>query len=181
MILTDDQKLLIEETNLPLFLLIEAEELNSDDENDASVESEEEVAAQQPEVNADGVPGGVDEEGNQLPPPPTEEEIFNAEMEGSEDKFIQFVLYDKLSDLSSKITILKDNIKNDSSSDILELIQKLDHYEQYLNVLNELIFSVSTSVIYKIVGQIELELIDLLEIYNAELEKNAAIEKNKKG
>jgi len=181
MILTDDQKLLIEETNLPLFLLIEAEELNSDDENDASVESEEEVAAQQPEVNADGVPGGVDEEGNQLPPPPTEEEIFNAEMEGSEDKFIQFVLYDKLSDLSSKITILKDNIKNDSSSDRLELIQKLDHYEQYLNVLNELIFSVSTSVIYKIVGQIELELIDLLEIYNAELEKNAAIEKNKKG
>ena len=180
MILTNDQKLLLEETNLPLLLLIESSnltELNSDDESDASQISDEEASAQEPEVNADGVPGGVDEEGNQLPPPPTEEEVFNAELEGSEDKFLQFVLYDKLTDLSSKIDILKDNVKNDTSADRLEFIQKLDHYGQYLEVLNELIFSVSTSVIYKILGQIELELIDLLEIYNAELEKNVAKEK----
>jgi len=61
----------------------------------------------------------------------------------------------------------------------MQIISKLEHYSQYLDVLNELIFSISTSVVYKLIGQIELELIDMLEVYNAELEKKLAYDKMK--
>lgn len=163
MILTDDQKQVLEECNLPLLLLLEAEEINSDDEPDASKDDENQ------EGQEDQIPEGEDgEEG----PQPSEEDIFAYELEGTEDKFLQFTLYDKLTNLSSKIRILQDNIKNDSSAEYLQMVENLKHYSQYLDVLNELIFSISTSVVYKILGQIELELIDLLQVYNASLEKN---------
>jgi len=156
--LTKEQILLLENVNLPLLLLLEAEELNSDDEPDASKD----------EVPAEEVPA---EEESEEEYQPTEEEIFTYEMQGSEDKFLQFTLYDKLGELGSKIKILQDNVKNDKSSEAIDLLVNLAHYSQYINVLNELIFTVSTSTIYKILGQIELELIDMLELYNASLEK----------
>lgn len=172
MILSDNQRKILEEANLPLLLLLEAEEINSDDENDASQDeneqsqdaqvSEEEIGQEQPQEQE-----------------PDEETIFTYELEGTEDKFLQFTLYDKLTNLSGKIEILLDNIKNDTSAENMNLLSNLEHYSQYLNVLNELIFSVSTSVIYKLVGQIELELIDLLEVYNADLEKNILSDKIK--
>ncbi len=171
MLLTDNQREVLEATNLPLLLLLEAEEINSDDELDASKEQ----AEQAPEEE---VPEEVPEE-EMPPPPPTEEEQFMYELEGTEDKFVQFVLYDKLTDLASKIIILQDNIKNDNSAENINLIQKLDHYKQYLEVLNELIFSISTSVTYKVLGQVELELIDLLQVYNASLEEQVAKDKIK--
>lgn len=158
MVLTDKQKQILEGTNLPLLLLLEAEEINSDDEPDASKDQEQPTDQEQPE---DG----------QEEPEPTPEENLMFELEGTEDKFLQFVLYDKLSDLSSKITILQDNIKNDGNAESLDLIQKLNHYGQYLEVLNELIFSISTATVYKILGQIELELIDVLQIYDSSLQK----------
>lgn len=158
MVLTDKQKQILEGTNLPLLLLLEAEEINSDDEPDASKDQEQPTDQEQPE---DG----------QEEPEPTPEENLMFELEGTEDKFLQFVLYDKLSDLSSKITILQDNIKNDRNAESLDLIQKLNHYGQYLEVLNELIFSISTATVYKILGQIELELIDVLQIYDSSLQK----------
>ncbi len=167
MILTDNQRMVLEEMNLPLFLLLESEEMNSDDEPDISQDDNQEDAEQ--------------EEQEPTEQEPTEQETFQYELIGTEDKFLQFTLYDKLTDLSSKIVILQDNVKNDSSAESLDLIANLKHYEQYLNVLNELIFSISTSVVYKIIGQIELELIDLLQIYNSVLEKNAEKEKLKEG
>ena len=167
MILTDNQRMVLEEMNLPLFLLLESEEMNSDDEPDISQDDNQEDAEQ--------------EEQEPTEQEPTEQETFQYELIGTEDKFLQFTLYDKLTDLSSKIVILQDNVKNDSSAESLDLIANLKHYEQYLNVLNELIFSISTSVVYKIIGQIELELIDLLQIYNSVLEKNAEKEKLREG
>jgi len=169
-ILTDKQRVVLEEANLPLLLLLEAEEVNSDDEPDMN---------EQP-AQEDGQEDQEPEEG-QEPPPPTEEELFQFELIGTEDKFLQFTLYDKLTELNSKIIILQDNIKSDASAESLDIIANLKHYEQYLNVLNELIFSISTSVIYKILGQIELELIELLQVYNATLEKNLEKEKLEKG
>lgn len=166
MILTDDQRQVLEECNLPLLLLLEAEELNSDDELDASKDDETQLNQQSQESQETQMEQG--EEG----PQPSEEDIFAYELEGTEDKFLQFTLYDKLTNLSSKIRILQDNIKNDSSAEYLQMVENLKHYSQYLDVLNELIFSISTSVVYKILGQIELELIDLLQVYNASLEKN---------
>ena len=165
--LTENQKMILENSNLSLAILLEAEELNSDDETDASVSEEQDQ-------------GPVDEEGNPIPPEPSEEEIYNFEMEGTEDKFLQFVLYDKLVEFAGKIDILKDTIQNDSKIDNLEILQSLEHYAQYLKVLNELIFSISTSVIYKLLGQIELELIDLLGDYNLLLEEKMKEDENEK-
>ena len=174
--LTYDQRYILEEANLPLLLLLEAEELNSDDEADASQEAD--AQGQNEDGTAQDPNQAQEPEMEEVPPSP--EEVFAYELEGTEDKFLQFVLYDKLTELSQKIIILQDNIKNDSSVQRLELVQKLEHYQQYLEVLNELIFSISTSVVYKILGQIELELIDILQVYNAELEKHLAEEKLKK-
>jgi len=161
--LTREQHEILENTNLPLLLLLEAEEINSDDEPTDHDQEEQEPRSDddQPEPEQEA---------------PSEEDIFNSEIAGTEDKFLQFVLYDKLIDLNSKINILLDNVKNDSTAEALSLLDNLKHYSQYLNVLNELIFSISTSTIYKIVGQIELELIDLLEIYNASLERKVSEE-----
>lgn len=154
--LTDKQKEILESTNLPLLLLLESEEINSDDEAlpDEEPPSEEEVSEQQEE---------------EMEQPPTEEEAFGFEIGAAEDKFLQFTLYDKLVALSGKIEILLDSIKNSKSDN--EIIDKLEHYQQYLNVLNELIFSMSTTTVYKILGQIDLELVDLLTEYNNKLEK----------
>ncbi len=165
--LTKEQKQLLEETNLPLYLLLEAEEVNSDDAPDQSKSSDEQDS-QHDDANLEQQADDASDTSDA----PSEQEIFQAEMEGSEDKFIQFVLYDKLTDLSSKIDILLDNIKNDTLTDNLEIVSKLEHYKQYLSVLNELIFTVSTVVVYRILGQIELEIIDLLEVYNAKLEES---------
>ena len=169
--LTDDQRTVLEEANLPLLLLLEAEEINSDDEPDAS-QDEQIQTNNYDEENERNAQSQQEQEAE-----PTESETFEYELVGTEDKFLQFTLYDKLTDLSSKITILQDNIKSDASAENMDLLANLEHYGQYLGVLNELIFSISTSVVYKILGQIELELIDLLQVYNASLEKN--IEKEK--
>lgn len=167
MYLTEHQREILETTNLPLLLLLEAEAINSDDEPDQSKDNEDYVpggeqpiqpgdAASQPEAQQQVIP---------------EQDQFAMEIDGTEDKFLQFVLYDKLGELSSKIDILRENIKNDKAAEALNLVINLDHYSQYLQVLNELIFSISTSVVYKILGQIELELIEMLQIYNASLEQ----------
>lgn len=162
--LTLQQRHILEETNLPLLLLLESEALNSDDEPDAS---KEEAPTNQQEEQ----PQPDQQEQGQDIPQISDEEQFAMEIDATEDKFLQFVLYDKLGDLASKIDILRDNIKSDRAAEALDLISNLDHYAQYIQVLNELIFSMSTSTIYKILGQIELELIDLLQIYNASLEQ----------
>ena len=179
MILSDKQRKILEEANLPLLLLLEAEELNSDDEPDASKASDaiqnNQSASQADTTNTNDA--AQDDQDDQ--DPPDEEKIFTYELEGTEDKFLQFTLYDKLSNLSGKIEILLDNIKNDTNAENLDLLANLEHYSQYLSVLNELIFSISTSVVYKLVGQIELELIDLLEVYNANLEKKMLNDKIK--
>lgn len=166
MYLTEHQRELLESTNLPLLLLLEAESINSDDEPDQSKDYE--PGAEQPiQPNQ----GASETAPVQNEPMPTEQDRFSMEIDGTEDKFLQFVLYDKLGELSSKIDILRENIKNDKAAEALKLVSNLNHYSQYLQVLNELIFSISTSVVYKILGQIELELIDMLQIYNASLEQ----------
>lgn len=160
--LTDRQTQILEESNINLLILLEeAESINSDDEPDGSQDAPEE---QQQEEEQEEEEQSEEEQ-------PSEEDIFNYELQGTEDKFLQFTLYDKLVSLDNKIKILLDTIQNNKSVEAINLVAKLEHYIQYIKVLNELIFSISTSVVYKVLGQIELELIELLEIYNANLEK----------
>jgi hypothetical protein len=170
MYLTEQQREILERTNLPLLLLLEGESLNSDDEPDQSKENEDYKPGDEQPIQPGQTSADNSQPQDEQAPIP-EQDMFSMEIDGTEDKFLQFVLYDKLGELSSKIDILRDNIKNDKAAEALKLVSNLDHYSQYLQVLNELIFSISTSVVYKILGQIELELIDMLQIYNASLEQ----------
>ncbi len=153
----------LQQMNYPLYLILEGEskeEIISDDEIDHSQDDED-----TPQVDEEGNEVPVDEEGNVIPPEPTEEEVFSYEVKGAEDKFIQFTLYEKLLDLSNKLEILQANVQLKDEKFDLVFTEKLNQYKQYVDVLNELIFTISTSTTYNIVGQLELELIALLEEY----------------
>ena len=163
---------ILQEVNLPLLLMLqEAEELNSDDEPQANEEGPKQAAEQQQQAQQQQAQqqAAADEQAQQQQAAADEqaqkEQLFNAELVGAQSKFVQFVIYDKLSDLSDKIEIMKDQLQiNDVDYD-LQFSDKLDKYSQYIEVLNELIFSVSVSTIYNIVGQLEIELIQLMEDY----------------
>jgi hypothetical protein len=154
--LTQYQRSVLEECNSNLLLLLEAEEVNSDDEQPDHGE---------PSEQENNQPEQEQEE------PMTQEELMAVEFIGTEDKFVQFVLYEKIIDLSSKLEILRESIKDDMLNKKFNILSRIDQYIQYVDVLNELIFTINTEVVYKIIGQIELELIDLLTAYNNELVK----------
>ena len=107
-----------------------------------------------------------------IPPEPTAEEMFSYELEGAEDKVIQVILYNRLMELATKLELLQINVQDGVGVKSKYYYDKITQYKQYVDVLNELIFSISTSTIYKLVGQIELELIDLLNEYSLSYNDN---------
>jgi len=150
---------ILQEMNYPLYQLItEAESVNSDDE-DPNVDQPD-SSSQQPEQ----VDPNADQQ-EQVDPAQQEQENFLQELNGTQDKFLQFILYDKLLELSNKIETIKENFQIKDSDYDSEFNTRLEQYGQYIEVLNELIFSISTATVYNIVGQVELELIQLLKNY----------------
>jgi DNA repair protein RadA/Sms len=75
------------------------------------------------------------------------------------------VLYERLMELDTKLELLQISVQDGVGVSAKYFYDKISQYKQYVEILNELIFSISTSTIYKLVGQIELELIDLLNEY----------------
>ena len=179
-ILKHEQILLLEEMNSNAILFLEAELQQSDEEPDYS--SDEPAVADpnnpqdpnaQPDPNVPQDPAQpVDENGNPIPPEPTAEEVFMYELEGAEDKFIQMILYNKLIELDNKIELLQLSVQDGIGVKSKYFYDRLNQYKQYVEVLNELIFSVSTATIYKLVGQIELELVELLNEYTVSYNDN---------
>ncbi len=179
-ILTGSQILLLEEMNSNAILFLEAELQQSDEEPDYS--SDEPAVADpnnpqdpnaQPDPNVPQDPAQpVDENGNPIPPEPTAEEVFMYELEGAEDKFIQMILYNKLIELDNKIELLQLSVQDGIGVKSKYFYDRLNQYKQYVEVLNELIFSISTATIYKLVGQIELELVELLNEYTISYNNN---------
>ncbi len=174
-ILTGSQILLLEEMNSNAILFLEAELQQSDEEPDYS--SDEPVVQdpnnpeQQAQVDPNAQPQ-VDENGNPIQPEPSPEEMFVYELEGAEDKFIQMILYNKLIELDNKIELLQLSVQDGIGVKSKYFYDRLNQYKQYVEVLNELIFSISTATIYKLVGQIELELVELLNEYTLSYNDN---------
>ena len=177
-ILTGSQILLLEEMNSNIILLLESELQQADDEPHPDDELGDDTLS---EVPANGSqqeenpqeqtpPQNIDPETGE--PIPSPEEAFTYELEGAEDKFIQIILYGKLMDLATKLELLQINVQDGVGVKSKYYYDKLTQYKQYVDVLNELIFSISTSTIYKLVGQIELELIDLLNEYSVSYNDN---------
>ena len=165
-ILSADKLQFLEEMNSNIVLLLEAELQQADDEPDYTQEADPNTQApQDPNQQDPNAQPQVDENGNPIPPQPSEEEIFVYELAGAEDKFIQMVLYNRLMELDNKLELLQMSVQDGVGVKSKYFYDRLNQYKQYVEVLNELIFSISTATIYKLVGQIELELVDLLSEY----------------
>ena len=176
-ILNEDQILLLETMNSNIVLLLESElqqaddephpDDNPDQEQDPNIQSEQEQDPNAQQIDPQtGQPIPVE------PPEPSAEELFTYELAGAEDKFIQIILYNKLMELATKLELLQINVQDGVGVKSKYFYDKLTQYKQYVDVLNELIFSISTATIYKLVGQIELELIDLLNEYSLSFNDN---------
>jgi len=163
-LLTEDQILLLDRMNDNLVLLLEAELQQSDEDPDLSKDSEEEAPVDntQPGAEEPVAQEQLDANGQPILSP---EDTLMYELQGADDKFVQFALYNRLIELDNKIELLLINIQDGVGIKAKDFYNRLIQYKQYVEILNELIFSMSTSTIYKIVGTIELELIELLEQY----------------
>lgn len=183
-ILNNDQILLLEEMNSNLILFLEAELQQSDDEPDYSsdeptqqdAQNQANQQSQDPNQQTQGQDPNqaVDENGNPIPvePEPSPQELFMYELEGAEDKFIQMILYNRLIELDNKVELLQLSVQDGIGVKSKYFYDRLNQYKQYIEVLNELIFSISTATIYKLVGQIELELVELLNEYTLSYNDN---------
>lgn len=176
-ILTEDQILLLEEMNSNVILLLESELQQADDEphpdDISSDESQEDIPSNDSQGGDQTPPQNIDPNtGQPIPPEPAPEEMFSYELEGAEDKVIQVILYNRLMELATKLELLQINVQDGVGVKSKYYYDKITQYKQYIDVLNELIFSISTSTIYKLVGQIELELIDLLNEYSLSYNDN---------
>lgn len=166
-ILTGSQILLLEEMNSNLILFLEAELQQSDDEpHPDDSQQEENPQDQTPPQNIDP------NTGQPIPPEPSPQELFMYELEGAEDKFIQMILYNRLIELDNKVELLQLSVQDGIGVKSKYFYDRLNQYKQYIEVLNELIFSISTATIYKLVGQIELELVELLNEYTLSYNDN---------
>ncbi len=98
--------------------------------------------------------------------PQTEEELLSQQIDQTNDMFIKFALYDKISDLTEKLNYFKENF-DDIQADIYERVLQL---REFLNILSSLIFSIETPVSYQMYGSILLQLTELFDEYNQEQE-----------
>lgn len=175
-ILNEDQILLLETMNSNIVLLLESELQQADDEPHPDDQSDQQDPNAQAEQEQDPNAPQIDPQTGQPipvePPEPSAEEMFTYELAGAEDKFIQIILYNKLMELATKLELLQINVQDGVGVKSKYFYDKLTQYKQYVDVLNELIFSISTATIYKLVGQIELELIDLLNEYSLSFNDN---------
>ncbi len=104
--------------------------------------------------------------------PESEEELLSQQISQTNDMFVKFALYDKVSDLTEKLAYFKENF-DDMQSDIYERVLQLN---EFLNILSSLIFSIETSVSYQMFGSILLQLTELFNEYNQEQKAGQAQE-----
>ncbi len=93
--------------------------------------------------------------------PQSEEELLSQQIDQTNDMFVKFALYDKITELSEKLGYFKDNF-DDTRSEMYERVLQLS---EFLNILSSLIFSIETSVSYQMYGSILLQLTELFEEY----------------
>ena len=155
-----------------LLFLLEVEEMGQ--QNLQELNSDDEPSAATPQPDQAGANGGngelspqqqqmqADAEAQQAAAQPlTVDDVLHQSIELADQKFVQFRLYDKITNLQSMV----ENLKNISMLNIDEIDQLTD-FEDYINILNELIFTLDVNAMYQIIGQIEIDLHTFLETVN---------------
>ena len=107
--------------------------------------------------------GQEDQEGQepQLQP----EQVLQMELAQTDNKFATLVTYNKIVEVLKTVESIKENIYSSDTEDELDLYNQLEHYQTYLEILNELIFVMDINTVYYNLTNIIVELNALFDKY----------------
>ncbi len=103
---------------------------------------------------------------------PSQEELMAQQIEQTNDMFVKFAIYDKVSELTTKLNYFQDNF-NDVKTEFYERVLQL---KEFLNILSSLIFNLETDVAYQMYGSILLQLTELFDDYNQQIKEEQQME-----
>ena len=122
------------------------------------IEGDGEVAQHDDEEPQEGQEG---EEEQQLQP----EQVLQMELAQTDNKFATLVTYNKIVEVLKTVESIKENIYSSDTEDELDLYNQLEHYQTYLEILNELIFVMDINTVYYNLTNIIVELNALFDKY----------------
>ena len=127
------------------------------------IEGDGEVAQHNDEEPQEGQEDQEGEEGQepQLQP----EQVLQMELAQTDNKFATLVTYNKIVEVLKTVESIKENIYSSDTEDELDLYNQLEHYQTYLEILNELIFVMDINTVYYNLTNIIVELNALFDKY----------------
>ena len=87
------------------------------------------------------------------------------ELAQTDNKFATLVTYNKIVEVLKTVESIKENIYSSDTEDELDLYNQLEHYQTYLEILNELIFVMDINTVYYNLTNIIVELNALFDKY----------------
>lgn len=127
-------------------------------EGDGQVAQDEEEDQEGQEEGQEGQKEGQEQE---LQP----EQILQLELAQTDNKFATLITYNKIVEVLKTVESIKENIYSSDTEDELDLYNQLEHYQTYLEILNELIFVMDISTVYYNLTNIIVELNALFDKY----------------
>lgn len=124
------------------------------------IEGDGEVAQHDDEEPQEGQEGQEGQE-QQLQP----EQVLQMELAQTDNKFATLVTYNKIVEVLKTVESIKENIYSSDTEDELDLYNQLEHYQTYLEILNELIFVMDINTVYYNLTNIIVELNALFDKY----------------
>lgn len=121
------------------------------------IEGDGEVAQHADEESQEGQEG----QEQQLQP----EQVLQMELAQTDNKFATLVTYNKIVEVLKTVESIKENIYSSDTEDELDLYNQLEHYQTYLEILNELIFVMDINTVYYNLTNIIVELNALFDKY----------------
>ena len=127
------------------------------------IEGDGEVAQHADEESQEGQEEQEGQEGQepQLQP----EQVLQMELAQTDNKFATLVTYNKIVEVLKTVESIKENIYSSDTEDELDLYNQLEHYQTYLEILNELIFVMDINTVYYNLTNIIVELNALFDKY----------------
>lgn len=111
----------------------------------------------------EGQEGKEGEEGQEQQLQP--EQVLQMELAQTDNKFATLVTYNKIVEVLKTVESIKENIYSSDTEDELDLYNQLEHYQTYLEILNELIFVMDINTVYYNLTNIIVELNALFDKY----------------
>ena len=127
------------------------------------IEGDGEVAQHADEEPQEGQEGQEDQEGQEQQLQP--EQVLQMELAQTDNKFATLVTYNKIVEVLKTVESIKENIYSSDTEDELDLYNQLEHYQTYLEILNELIFVMDINTVYYNLTNIIVELNALFDKY----------------